>query len=127
MPLTDKELEQALWETFLDTAIGCHAEYETGNRPCDDGVYCDRCHAEWVQAAFKQFYEESIEKHKFILEIDLDGIDYLLRIVDLEIETLEDVLEGDPNIHLERGLDQLKDLALQVDKQRQEVKNKWQI
>jgi hypothetical protein len=42
------------WELFLDRHF-CQAHYYTGNRPCDDGVMCDRCRTPRAEAQYKQF------------------------------------------------------------------------
>lgn len=38
------------YDWFLDVYIGCHAD-ENGNRPCDNGVPCDRCMTKEAQEA----------------------------------------------------------------------------
>ena len=52
--MTNKELIKA-WEEFLRTEFGCYTD-ENGNRPCDNGVLCDRCSDE----KFYKFFREKI-------------------------------------------------------------------
>lgn len=42
--LSEREVIRMIntWEEFLNTECGCYAD-ENGNRPCDNGVPCDRC------------------------------------------------------------------------------------
>ena len=39
------------WEDFLNEYCGCSCD-EVGNRPCDNGVCCDRCTTDEAKAAF---------------------------------------------------------------------------
>lgn len=45
-----------LWEKFLDKHFCSESAY--GNRPCDDGMLCDKCQYEWVGTAFKVYCED---------------------------------------------------------------------
>lgn len=40
-----KEVRDHSWERYL-ASLGCYADEETGNRPCDNGVLCDKCQRE---------------------------------------------------------------------------------
>ena len=37
------------WDDYLKKAYNCHPDCN-GNRPCDNGMLCDRCHDEAGQA-----------------------------------------------------------------------------
>lgn len=43
---------QEIWEEILNDTCDCYAD-EVGNRPCDYGVPCDACRAEWIQEILK--------------------------------------------------------------------------
>ena len=45
------------WSKFLNESGTCH-EDEVGNRPCDNGCICDRCHADYIQEAFESWKKE---------------------------------------------------------------------
>lgn len=45
------------WEEFLNTECGCYAD-ENGNRPCDNGVQCDRC----LDEKFYENFKKSLDK-----------------------------------------------------------------
>lgn len=53
------------WSIFLNESNFCPSTRGTGNRPCDEGAYCDSCHynAE-LQAEFKRV-EETIDVTKY--------------------------------------------------------------
>lgn len=53
------------WENFLDDNY-CKAHPLTGNRPCDDGDFCDVCHTEEAQELYKVNYlkEELVMENK---------------------------------------------------------------
>lgn len=58
--MTSKEiLRQKLWREFLDKHF-CKAGPFTGNRPCDNGAWCDRCSSEWA----KKEFDKMLEKHE---------------------------------------------------------------
>lgn len=37
-----KQVRDHAWESYL-ASLGCYADEVTGNRPCDNGVLCDKC------------------------------------------------------------------------------------
>lgn len=45
------------WEEFLNTECGCYTD-ENGNRPCDNGVQCDRC----LDEKFYENFRKSLDK-----------------------------------------------------------------
>ena len=51
--MTNKELIKA-WEEFLRTEFGCYTD-KNGNRPCDNGILCDRCSDE---KTYEKFHEK---------------------------------------------------------------------
>lgn len=55
------------WSIFLNQTRYCQSQRGTGNRPCDVGAYCDRCH--YDQELQKQFreVEDTIDKDKYCL------------------------------------------------------------
>ncbi len=46
------------WHTFLNDSGICVSGYG-GNRPCDNGAYCDKCFADWVERDFKKYMEDN--------------------------------------------------------------------
>lgn len=42
----------------LATMCGCYEDI-VGNRPCDNGAYCDRCHMEDVREAIQKALKEN--------------------------------------------------------------------
>ena len=50
--------KEKTWSRFLNEVFGCVAEEETGNRPCDYGLWCDRCHSPKVEAQYQQWKNE---------------------------------------------------------------------
>ncbi len=54
MTLTKKYL--MTYSEFLSTYCHCSAD-AVGNRPCDNGVLCDRCMTEEMQAIWKKIKE----------------------------------------------------------------------
>lgn len=51
--------DPTLWEDFLNQYF-CKADELTGNRPCDSGEACDRCHSEEVDKNFKTWKQRKI-------------------------------------------------------------------
>ena len=49
--------KQDIWEEILNDVCDCY-EDEVGNRICDWGAMCDRCHAPWVQEIYKKRLKE---------------------------------------------------------------------
>lgn len=49
--------KQIIWEEVLETVCGCYAD-EVGNRACDWGAICDKCHATWVREIFESRLKE---------------------------------------------------------------------
>ena len=49
--------KQIVWEEVLETVCGCYAD-EVGNRACDWGAICDKCHATWVREIFESRLKE---------------------------------------------------------------------
>lgn len=52
---TEEEMQKAqdLWVSVLDSH--CRADEVTGNRPCDNGCPCDRCHYDYeIQREYAQ-------------------------------------------------------------------------
>lgn len=45
-----------IWEEILNDVCDCYAD-DVGNRPCDWGAMCDRCHADWIQALYRKRLE----------------------------------------------------------------------
>lgn len=41
------------WVGFLEENNICHRDCE-GNMPCDNGVVCDKCQADWVDKLWKE-------------------------------------------------------------------------
>lgn len=41
------------WDKFLTDELKCYAD-ENGNRPCDNGVKCDRCLDEKIYKKFRE-------------------------------------------------------------------------
>ena len=41
-----KQRAQSIWESVL-FELGCRPD-GVGNRPCDNGLLCTKCHQEWV-------------------------------------------------------------------------------
>lgn len=41
-----------IWDEILRKFCGCYAD-EAGNRPCDNGLLCDRCMTDEVQRIYK--------------------------------------------------------------------------
>ena len=56
-----KYTKQKLWEDVLKS-IGCYPDEETGNCACDNGAYCDKCQAPWVDEVYKLKLIEEYEK-----------------------------------------------------------------
>lgn len=44
----------SLWVKFLEEKNICHAD-AVSNMPCDNGYYCDKCHADWLRAEFEEW------------------------------------------------------------------------
>lgn len=40
--MTNRQIIE-LWEKFLEEECQCFADQITGNRPCDNGCFCDKC------------------------------------------------------------------------------------
>lgn len=49
----------ALWDSFLKVHCNCHPD-EMGNRPCDNGVLCDRCTTTEMMAKYRSALEAGI-------------------------------------------------------------------
>lgn len=51
MAREERDERNEVWVSLLN--LYCHADEYTGNRPCDNGVLCDRCHYDReLQSAF---------------------------------------------------------------------------
>lgn len=48
-----KMTKKEIWENILNRMC-CTANPITGNRPCDNGVLCDRCNSELIQEIYQQ-------------------------------------------------------------------------
>lgn len=47
-----------LYSEFLAHYCGCY-EDEVGNRPCDNGALCDRCHTKEAQELWEQIKKDN--------------------------------------------------------------------
>ena len=47
-----------IWKEVLEETVGCY-EDSVGNRPCDYGTYCNKCHENWVEKIYKQRLKEA--------------------------------------------------------------------
>ena len=59
-----------VWNDVLEKTCGCYAD-EVGNRPCDNGAYCDKCSADWVQEIYKTELEKARKAKKYIVNFTL--------------------------------------------------------
>ena len=50
--------KQQIWERVLNRMC-CSENPITGNRPCDNGVLCDRCQTELV----REVYQEELKRY----------------------------------------------------------------
>ncbi len=48
------------WSDFLNETGICRDDVH-GNRPCDWGAWCDRCHAEPIQQEYKKWRLRRVE------------------------------------------------------------------
>lgn len=55
--MTNKNLINA-WVKFLTEELQCYAD-QNGNRPCDNGVVCDRCMTDKVKKEFLRKLENN--------------------------------------------------------------------
>jgi len=69
MQKTDWKLKAEIRDKMLVTWFDCRAD-RNGNRPCDNGVYCDRCHADTVfeENCNRQYTEEINRREETDLE-----------------------------------------------------------
>lgn len=54
--LTQKTIET--WDKVLRDFCGCYADAD-GNRPCDNGVLCDRCMTKEVQETYQSLLKKN--------------------------------------------------------------------
>lgn len=57
-PLVQNEADKKthIWNKILNEMCNCY-EDDVGNRPCDNGTYCDRCMCKDVQEVYKRELE----------------------------------------------------------------------
>lgn len=57
MEVNDKALQ--IWRKILEETCNCYADPISGNRPCDNGILCDDCAADWVNEIYYKRLEEA--------------------------------------------------------------------
>lgn len=53
----EEEVTYTPWTRFLIDHAICHPD-EIGNMPCDNGMICDRCSADWIQEEYEEWLKE---------------------------------------------------------------------
>lgn len=56
--MTKSEIKSEIISKVLATMCGCYEDI-VGNRPCDNGAYCDMCHTEGVREAIQKALKEN--------------------------------------------------------------------
>lgn len=77
-----------IWKEVRGKTVGCY-EDDSGNCPCDYGIPCDKCSADWVHEAFRKALAEELPKKKTFTVIIHDIATYN----DIEAETEDEAVE----------------------------------
>ena len=88
------KLESGTWGEFLTECGFCKENPLTGNRPCDNGTPCDKCHEEWVGEMYVDWKKGKVKP------ISTTGVErgrdliQKMKFEKMDTQSVEDVLEG---------------------------------